>query len=217
MRADTQVRPYGLGLFHHNLLRLHVVAVARDGHIVHFQGQVNFPNQIGHEDCRAAQHGNNDDSAFRTGIRTACTITLFTTAASAFTYFVDTLMPQQAREYATLICYTVIIGVLYALFLLALSTFGREKFQAYKKYVHLSAFNCAVMGTLFTISEKSSENISVRDTIHYFLRGLEAGAGFVVAALFLAMAYKKLNLEKVPALNWLYSATTAWFIPRKLR
>ena len=132
-------------------------------------------------------------------IRTACTITLFTTAASAFTYFVDTLMPQQAREYATLICYTVIIGVLYALFLLALSTFGREKFQAYKKYVHLSAFNCAVMGTLFTISEKSSENISVRDTIHYFLRGLEAGAGFVVAALFLAMAYKKLNLEKVPA------------------
>ena len=132
-------------------------------------------------------------------IRTACTITLFTTAASAFTYFVDTLMPQQAREYATLICYTVIIGVLYALFLLALSTFGKEKFQAYKKYVHLSAFNCAVMGTLFTISEKSSENISVRDTIHYFLRGLEAGAGFVVAALFLAMAYKKLNLEKVPA------------------
>ena len=132
-------------------------------------------------------------------IRTACTITLFTTAASAFTYFVDTLMPQQAREYATLICYTVIIGVLYALFLLALSTFGKEKFQAYKKYVHLSAFNCAVMGTLFTISEKSSENLSVRDTIHYFLRGLEAGAGFVVAALFLAMAYKKLNSEKVPA------------------
>ena len=95
-------------------------------------------------------------------IRTACTITLFTTAASAITYFVDTLMPQQAREYATLICYTVIIGVLYALFLLALSTFGKEKFQAYKKYVHLSAFNCAVMGTLFTISEKSSENISVK-------------------------------------------------------
>ena len=132
-------------------------------------------------------------------IRTACVITLFTTIASAFTYFVDTLMPPFAREYATLICYTIIIGILYALFLLALSTFGKAKFQAYKKYIHLSAFNCAVMGTLFTISEKTSDNISLRDTIHYFLKGLEAGVGFVVAAVFLAMAYKKLNSEKVPA------------------
>ena len=132
-------------------------------------------------------------------IRTACVITLFTTVASAFTYFVDTLMPPQARDYATLICYTVIIGVLYALFLLVLSCFGKEKFRAYKKYVHLSAFNCAVMGTLFTISEKTEGDISLRNTVHYFLRGLEAGAGFVVAAVFLAMAYKKLNSEKVPA------------------
>ena len=55
------------------------------------------------------------------------------------------------------------------------------------------------LGTLFTISEKTADNISLRDTIHYFLKGLEAGVGFVVAAVFLAMAYKKLNSEKVPA------------------
>ena len=132
-------------------------------------------------------------------IRTACVITLFTTVASAFTYFVDKLMPEDAREYATLICYTVIIGVLYVFFLIVLSCFGGEKFRAYKKYVHVSAFNCAVMGTLFTISERSSADISIRDTVNYFLRGLEAGAGFVVASVFLAMAYKKLNSEKVPA------------------
>ncbi|MBP7186219.1 MAG: hypothetical protein KBA55_05540 [Ruminococcus sp.] len=132
-------------------------------------------------------------------IRTACVITLFTTVASAFTYFVDTLMPSSVRVYATLICYTLIIGVLYAFFLTVLYFFGREKFNAYKKYIHISAFNCAVMGTLFTISEKAAADDSLRNTVTYFLKGLEAGAGFIVASLFLAAAFKKLNSEKVPA------------------
>ena len=132
-------------------------------------------------------------------IRTACVITLFTTVASAFTYFVDTLMPSSVRVYATLICYTLIIGVLYAFFLTVLYFFGREKFNAYKKYIHISAFNCAVMGTLFTISEKAAADDSLRNTVTYFLKGLEAGAGFIVASLFLAVAFKKLNSEKVPA------------------
>ena len=132
-------------------------------------------------------------------IRTACVITLFTTVASAFTYFVDTLMPSSVRVYATLICYTLIIGVLYAFFLTVLYFFGKEKFNAYKKYIHISAFNCAVMGTLFTISEKAAADDSLRNTVTYFLKGLEAGAGFIVASLFLAAAFKKLNSEKVPA------------------
>ena len=132
-------------------------------------------------------------------IRTACVITLFTTVASAFTYFVDEFMPESIRVYATLICYTFIIGVLYALFLMILYYFGRKKFDEYKKYIHISAFNCAVMGTLFTISEKAAEDPELMDTAHYFMKGLEAGFGFIIASLFLAAAYKKLNSEKVPS------------------
>lgn len=132
-------------------------------------------------------------------IRSACVITLFTTIASAFTYFVDRFMPYSAKPYATLICYTLIIGVLYALFLTTLYFFGREKFEANKKFIHISAFNCAVMGTLFTISEKAAEDESLRNTVHYFLKGLEAGVGFIIAAFILAAAFRKLNSEKVPA------------------
>lgn len=132
-------------------------------------------------------------------VRSACVITLFTTIGSAFTYFVDRFMPESARPYATLICYTLIIGVLYAFFLMTLYFFGRGKFDAYKKYIHISAFNCAVMGTLFTISERAAADPSIRNTVHYFLNGLEAGVGFIIAAIFLATAYKKLNSEKVPA------------------
>ncbi len=132
-------------------------------------------------------------------VRTACVITLFTTVASAFTYFVDVYMPDSVRVYATLICYTLIIGVLYALFLTVLYLFGREKFEAYKKYIHISAFNCAVMGTLFTISGRAAADPSLRNTVTYFLNGLEAGVGFIIASLFLAAAFRKLNSEKVPA------------------
>ncbi len=131
-------------------------------------------------------------------VRTACAITLFTTTGSLGAWLIDNILPYNVKSYATLICYTLITGILYALFLYLLYFSGRERFMKYKKYVHISAFNCAVMGTLFTVSGRIAEEHTSRFPHKYLLGGLEAGFGFIIASLFLAAAYRKLNSEKVP-------------------
>ncbi|MBP5378833.1 MAG: hypothetical protein J6Y64_04760, partial [Ruminococcus sp.] len=76
---------------------------------------------------------------------------------------------------------------------------GRERFADLRKYIHVSAFNCAVMGTLFTINGRAAEESWAYNLLGYISDGFEAGAGFIVAALILAAAYRKLNSAKVPA------------------
>lgn len=129
-------------------------------------------------------------------VRTTAVITFFTSAGSLGAYFTDKLIPSSAYAYASLIGYTIVISVLYALFLVLVYFSGKKRFETYRKYIHISAFNCAVMGTLFTVSGRLRETgASVSE---YLFGGIEAGAGFVVAAFFLVMAYRKLNSENVP-------------------
>ena len=131
-------------------------------------------------------------------VRTAAAITLFTTIGSLGACGIDNLLPRSMKNYASLICYTLIIGILYAGFLTALYFMGSDKFRKYKKYIHISAFNCAVMGTLFTVSGRVAAIHRTREPLYYLGGGIEAGLGFVIASLFLAAAYKKLTSEKVP-------------------
>lgn len=82
---------------------------------------------------------------------------------------------------------------MYIVFLKVFSIAGKEKFSEYKKYIYISAFNCAVIGTLLTISKKYA-------TIgEYFSAGLTSGFGFVIAVLILMSAYRQLNSIKVPS------------------
>jgi electron transport complex protein RnfA len=55
------------------------------------------------------------------------------------------------------------------------------------------------MGSLFTISEKASADSSLMNAGEYVKFGFKAGIGFIIAALFLTAAYRKLNSSKVPA------------------
>ncbi len=131
-------------------------------------------------------------------LATSCVITVFTTLSSAAAYFIDSILPASVSE-LRLLLYTAVIGVLYIIMLTVSYFVGKNWFADFRKYIHVSAFNCAVMGTLFTISGRAAENSSAFNLGWYISSGFEAGIGFIVAALILAAAYRKLNSAKVPA------------------
>lgn len=129
---------------------------------------------------------------------TAVTITVFTTAGSAAAYFISNILPADFKD-ITLLLYVLAVGILYVLLLTVLYFVSRKNFRNTRKYVHLSAFNCAVMGTLFTITEKAGRDSQLNNIGSFVVAGLTAGAGFILAALILTSAYKRLNSEEVPA------------------
>lgn len=86
--------------------------------------------------------------------------------------------------------YTFTVSVIYIVILLLMFRVCGKYFQKLKKYVHLSAFNCAVTGTLYLNWEKASGSS--------LLFGLQAGLGFLLASLMLTAVQKRLYSEKVP-------------------
>lgn len=131
-------------------------------------------------------------------IGTAFAITVFTTAGSAAAYFINNFIIESFKN-LTLLFYTLAVGLMYMIILTLLYFTGREKFRDIRKYVHISAFNCAVMGTLFTVTE-TAELYPERNNINDFmLSGLQAGAGFLFTAFILTAAYKRLISSDVSA------------------
>lgn len=124
-------------------------------------------------------------------ICTSLFITLFTSAGSVMTYLADSFLTEKLHD-MRLLFYVLAVGVLYVGSLKILSLAGKERFSEYKKYIHISAFNCAVMGTLLATGEKA-------DTLsEYLLSGVTSGLGFVTASLILTAVYGRLNSAKVP-------------------
>ncbi len=129
---------------------------------------------------------------------TAFVITFFTSLGAMGAYFIDLALPSALSD-LRLLLYILVISVLYVLLLTAVYYLYRNRFEDLRKYVHVSAFNCAVVGTLFTINESSAADGIKYSFGRYAAAGLEAGAGFIIAALILTAAYRKLNSSKVPA------------------
>ncbi len=110
--------------------------------------------------------------------------------------------------------YTAAISLIYIIVLLVMYSLSGKRFSSLKKYVHLSAFNCAVMGTLYLAF---SPTLFLMDAVPYTvflgrtfyvhqlsvpgatLFGLQMGLGFLVAAVLLAAVRKRLYDEQVPA------------------
>jgi electron transport complex protein RnfA len=66
-------------------------------------------------------------------------------------------------------------------------------FKQIKKFVHLTVFNCAVLGALFLNSQAGGGILS------YIGYGLGTALGFSFAGYLLYIAYDRLNSELVPA------------------
>lgn len=126
-------------------------------------------------------------------IGTAFIICIFTTLGSMGAYFADRLLTGYF-ENLRLFAYVIIIGTIYLASLLILWLIKKEWYLKLRKYIHISAFNCAVMGTLYMIHE-NPENVRFYDYVMY---GLQSGAGFITASVFVMTAYKRLNCTKVP-------------------
>lgn len=131
-------------------------------------------------------------------VAAAAAITVFTTLGSAASYMINSLLGGRYEE-LTLLFYTLAIGVIYIGLLTALFFASRAGFEKFRKYIHISAFNCAVMGTLFTIREKSPLGAGTFSLADYILSGFQAGAGFIIAALILGAAFGRLNSSRVPS------------------
>ncbi len=85
------------------------------------------------------------------------------------------------------------LAVVYVVTLLVIWFAARKWFNSLKKYVHLSAFNCASLGCLFM---NSLNNGTLLERV---LFALSIGVGFMLATYLLSINYKKLKSEDVPA------------------
>ena len=124
---------------------------------------------------------------------TAITISVFTTLGAFGACLVDSLLPEGMYDFR-LLFYVLIIVILYIVLLTVLYFADRKDFPTTRKYVHVSAFNCAVMGTLFTISGRGGAGM-----LDYIYAGAEAGTGFIFAAFVFTAAFSRVNSKDVPA------------------
>lgn len=120
-------------------------------------------------------------------------ITYITCITSAISYFADKIFLKSDSSYMYMpIVYVVIVGLVYILTLLVLWKFANKIFLSMKKFVHISSFNCAVLGALF-LNSKNSDSF-----LGYVGFGLGTGIGFMIATYLLSVAYDKLYADDVP-------------------
>ncbi|MBR4111603.1 MAG: hypothetical protein IKK53_01070 [Ruminiclostridium sp.] len=121
-------------------------------------------------------------------------ITYTTTISSAIIWIFDGLFAE--NEYYSIfmpILYVAVVSVLYILTLVLIWRFFPKLFRNIRKYVHLSVFNCSVIGALFLCS------IQGADIFTYIGYGFGTGIGFLLAAYLLYIAADRLNSPLVPA------------------
>ncbi len=120
-------------------------------------------------------------------------VTYITALISVMTYFIDRLFSGRSNSYVYMpLLYVTILGFVYIITLLCMWKFTPKLFSRIRKYIHISAFNCAVLGSMF-LTSKNCETLS-----DYFIHGLGIGLGFVFAVYLTAIVYDKLYSEKAP-------------------
>lgn len=121
-------------------------------------------------------------------------VTYITTLSSVVLFFLDGAMAQfDFYEAIMPLLYVVVIGIIYVGSLLAVWRYLPKIFGSIRKYVHLSVFNCSVLGALFLNSQYGHNILS------YIGYGLGTGIGFLLAAYLLYIGHKRLYSDLVPA------------------
>lgn len=121
-------------------------------------------------------------------------ITYITTISAPFVWLLDNFLGQ--NEWYNLVMpllYILLIGIIYIVTLIIIWRFSPKLFKSLKKYVHLSVFNCSVVGALFLCSQQGS------DIFTYIGFGFGTGIGFLLASYLLYIAGERLNSPLVPA------------------
>ena len=119
-------------------------------------------------------------------------ITYFSVVSSALSYFADYFFKVNEYSYLFMpLIYVLIIGAVYTITLLVIWKLAYPFFLSIKKFIHVSAFNCAVLGALFTnaLTEKS--------LIEYVAYALGTGLGFIISAFLVTAVYERLYSEDI--------------------
>jgi electron transport complex protein RnfA len=117
-----------------------------------------------------------------------------TTLSSVIAWVLDRNLSD--REYFGIVMpllYILVISFIYILSLVLVWRFLPRIFGKIKTYVHLSVFNCSVLGALFLNSQFGG---SLSGYIGF---GIGTGVGFFIAGYLLHIAHPRLNSELVPA------------------
>ena len=124
----------------------------------------------------------------------AAAITYTSLAASPFAWIFDTVFANY-ENYSVImpLLYVLTIAFIYIVTLVVIWRFFPKFFGSLKRYVHLSVFNCSVIGALFLCSQQGSSIFS------YLGYGFGTGIGFLIAAYLLYAAAGRLNSSLVPA------------------
>lgn len=121
-------------------------------------------------------------------------MTAIITVSSVIAYFINPLVKNmESRYYITPLVYVGIIGIVYIAALLITARFAHERRDALLSIIHVSAFNCAVLGALLLAS--NINDLSLGGFIGF---GIGSGAGFVLATYFVRLAFEKLSGDSVP-------------------
>jgi electron transport complex protein RnfA len=123
------------------------------------------------------------------------------TVGTTLSYFADLLFAGLSySRYVRTVGFVLVIGTVYIITLLALWKFAGSRFDNMKRYIHVSAFNSAVLGSMLLASNNLRGGyFDLGNTLlGYFLYGLFSGLGFCFAALISALVYDRLHSEKIP-------------------
>lgn len=120
-------------------------------------------------------------------------VTYFTAVTGIMCYFISRLTENFAfKEMFLPLMYVAAVGILYVATLLIMWKTLKEAFGRMRKYVHISAFNCAVLGAMF-LNDKYCTTLA-----EYVCHGIAVGLGFVLAIYLVAIVYDKIYSDDVP-------------------
>ncbi len=120
-------------------------------------------------------------------------VTYITVVTGFFCYFIDKYALNNELSYIYRpIVYIVTLGFIYIVTLLCLWRFFYKTFRKMKKYVHISAFNFAVLGAMF-LNSKYCTTLP-----EYIFHGIGTGLGFLLAVYMVSAVYDRLYSEDVP-------------------
>ncbi len=121
-------------------------------------------------------------------------ITYISVLSSIAAWYIDNTFGEfEHFEIILPLIYILVISIIYILSLIIIWAAFPKLFVKIKTFVHISVFNCSVLGAMFLNSQFGS------DIGGYIGFGLGTGIGFFVAGYLLYIAHHRLNNELVPS------------------
>lgn len=119
-------------------------------------------------------------------------ITYINIISSILMYLTEKFIPYGKLSYIYKpVVFVLIIGFVYIITLLVMWRVSDKLFSKLKKFIHLSAFNCVVLGTMFI---NNSTGGSLKDYVVY---AFSVGIGFLFAVFLVSANSRKLNSVEI--------------------